>query len=177
MRLVSWAQIAGALMIGGGLAIGAPSASAQGLDSGGSLGGYGGSMTTTDSRMGGNSGPIIPYSGRTEGFMPYRLGGGSTLSYQSRSATSMGSSRPSFSLSPILGGMSTSMSGGMGQTSSSRARISSSFGPAGGMGSGGGMARPLPGPRGMGGVMPPSFAYPFRQPPSLLSTSGSGMSM
>jgi hypothetical protein len=38
--------------------------------------------------------------------------------------------------------------------------------------------RRMSGSRGMG-VMPPSFGYPFRQPPSLLSPSaaGAGMSM
>jgi hypothetical protein len=176
MRLASRALIAATLLTGGGLAIGTPSASAQGLDSGGSLGGYGASMTT-DSRMAGSSGPIIPYGGMSEGFMPYRLGGGSTLAYQSRSSSSMGSTRPSFSLAPVLGGTSFSTTGGMGQTSGSRAGMSVTSGLRGGMRLGGSMARPLPGQRGMGGVMPPSFAYPIRQPPSLLSASGSGMSM
>jgi hypothetical protein len=177
MRLASRALIAATLLIGWSVAIGAPSASAQALDTRGSLGGYGGSMANTDSRMGGNSGPVIPYGGKTEGFMPYRLGGGSTLSYQSRSSSSMESTRPSFSLSPMPGGTSSSMSGGMGRASGSRTGMSVTSGLRGGMGLGSGMGRPLPGSGGMGGVMPPSFSYPFRQPPRLLSSPGAGMSM
>jgi hypothetical protein len=175
--MVPRTMLAVTLLIGGGLAIGTPSALAQALDTRGSLGGYGGSMANTDSRMGGNGGPVIPYGGKTEGFMPYRLGGGSTLSYQSRSSSSTESTRPTFSLSPMLGGTSSLMSGGMGQASGSRTGMSVTSGLRGGMGLGSGMGRPLPGAGGRGGVMPPSFAYPFRQPPSPFLPSGAGMSM
>ena len=140
-----------------------------------SLGGYGGSMADAGSGMGG---PVIPYSGKFGGFMPYRMGGSGNLSFQSRGTSSMGTGRTSFSLSPMSGGMS-SMSGGMGAGS----RTSSSFGSKGTMGLGGGSGlgggmNQMSGTRGMG-VMPPSFGYPFRQPPSLLSPSsaGTGMSM
>jgi hypothetical protein len=136
-----------------------------------SLGGYGGSMTDTGSGMG-MSGPVIPYAGKFGGFMPYRMGGGGGLSFQTRGTSPIGSGRTSFSLSPTSGGMS-SMSGGLG----AGARTFSSFGTQGAMGLGGGM-NPMPGTGSMG-VMPPSFGYPFRQPPSLLSpsSSGTGMSM
>ena len=49
------------------LLLGASSAQAQGT-----LGGYGGSMSSFDSGMG-SSGPIIPYAGHYGGFMPSRM--------------------------------------------------------------------------------------------------------
>ncbi|HEV3165823.1 MAG TPA: hypothetical protein VGZ22_17475, partial [Isosphaeraceae bacterium] len=156
-------------------AVGTPRASAQDFGSGGSLGGYGGSMSSSPSGMG-MSGPVIPYAGKFGGFMPARMGGGS-LSFPSRDTSAMGTSRTSFSLSSMSGGMS-SMSGGMG----GGARSLSSFGSRGGMGLdggmglGSGMVRPMAGAKGMG-VMPPSFGYPFYQPPSLLSPSSAGMGM
>jgi hypothetical protein len=156
--------------------IGASTAAAQAVSTGEgrSLGGYGGSMTDTGSGMG-MSGPVIPYAGRFGGFMPYRMGGSGSLSFQSRGTSPIGSGRTSFSLSPMSGGMS-SMSGGMGQGLGAGPRALSSFGTQGSMGLGG--RDPMSGTRGMG-VMPPSFGYPFRQPPSLLSpaSSGAGMSM
>jgi hypothetical protein len=169
--------LAGALTVIAFQVVEVHTASAQGFGSVGSLGGYGGAMSTSDTGMA-TSGPIIPYAGKFGGFMPSRMGGGS-LSFQSRGASSMGFSRTSFSLSPASGGM-TSMSGGMGGT----ARSLSSFGSRGGMGldrgwgTGGGMRREMPGGSGAG-VMPPSFGYPFYQPPSLLgpSSPGTGMSM
>ena len=103
----------GYLLIAGGLSLGSPAARAQGPGPSGSLGGYGGSMSDTGSGMG-MGGPVIPYAGRFGGFMPYRMGGGGSLSFQSRGTSAMGSARTSFSLSPMSGGMS-SMSGGMGQ--------------------------------------------------------------
>lgn len=152
-------------------------AAAQGIGPGGSLGGYGGSISSSPADMG-MSGPIIPYAGKFGGFMPSRMGGGS-LSFQARGTSAMGSGRTSFSLSPMSGGM-PSMSGGTG----GGARTFSTFGRQGVMGTdggtglGGGMGRGMPGASRMG-VMPPSFGYPFYQPPSLLapSSSGSGMSM
>jgi hypothetical protein len=128
-------------------------------------------MTDTGPGMG-MSGPVIPYAGKFGGFMPYRMGGGGSLSFQTRGISPIASGRTSFSLSPMSGGMS-SMSGGLGPGS----RTFSSFGTQGGMGLGGGM-NPMSGTRGMG-VMPPSFGYPFRKPPSFLSPSSScaGMSM
>ncbi len=177
MRTEAHVILVGALTIAIFQAVGISRASAQGLGSGGSLGGYGGSMSSSASGMG-MSGPVIPYAGKFGGFMPSRMGGG-TLSFQSRSTSAMGSSRTSFSLSSMSGGMS-SMSGGMG----GGVRSLSTFGRQGGMGLdggmglGGGMGRPMSGGSGMG-VMPPSFGYPFYQPPSLLSPSsaGTGMSM
>jgi hypothetical protein len=121
-------------------------------------------------------GPIIPYAGNFGGFMPYRMGGGSSLSFSSRGTSAIGSTRTSFSLSPMTGRM-TSMPGGTGQSFGTGTRGFSFFGSQSGMGLGGGMRREMPGMGGMG-VMPPSFGYPFYQPPSLLTPSSSGgMSM
>ncbi len=164
------------ILVGVATSIVASTAQAQtALTEGRSLGGYGGSMTDTGSGMGG---PVIPYAGKFGGFMPYRMSGSGSLSYQSRGTSPMGSGRTSFSLSPMSGGMS-SMPSGFGAGS----RTLSPFGAQGAMGLGGGSRmgggmNQTSGTRGMG-VMPPSFGYPFRQPPSLLSpsSSGTGMSM
>ena len=120
MRAFSRAFLAGNLLIGAGLAIGTPAVRAQGFGPAGSLGGYGGSMTDGGSGAG-MSGVAIPYAGRFGGFMPYRMGGGGSLSFQSRGTSPTGSNRTSFSLSP--------MSGGMGQGFGSSARMSSSSRP------------------------------------------------
>jgi len=126
----------------------------------------------------GAGGPIIPYAGSFGGLMPDRLDLGSGgLSFSSRNTSVMGSARTSFSLSPMTGGM-TSISGGMGPGLGARSRILPFFGSQGGMGLGGGMGQPIPGTGSMS-VMPPSFRYPFYQPPSLLvpSSASAGMSM
>jgi hypothetical protein len=171
MRIAMRTILAGVLSVGMGQALGASSAWAQGVGSPGSLGGYGGSMSDAGAGMG-TSGTIIPYAGTFGGFMPYRMGGGGSLSFRSRETSAMGSTRTSFSLSPMSDGMSP-MSGGMGPGFG--ARTFSSFGTRGGMGPRGEMRQPMP--AGMG-VMPPSFGYPFRQPPSLVAPStGMGMSM
>lgn len=144
--------------------------SAQGPGSPGSLGGYGAAPVYSNPGMGGggSGSMVIPYGGMFEGFMPSRMGGGNSLAFRSRSSAAMGSARTSFSLSPL--------SGGMGQNRG--ARMSSAFGARGGMRLGGGMGQRTTGPGGVG-VMPPSFGYPFRQPPSLVpsATPGAGMSM
>ena len=159
----------GLTLIGAAATLGGLSAKAQMPSSveGRSLGGYGGSITETGSDMG-MSGPVIPYGGMFGGFMPYRMGGGSSLSFPTRGSSTPGSGRRSFSLSPMSGGMG----GGFGAGS----RMSSSFGSRTATGLDG--MQSMPGTRRMG-VMPPSFGSPFRQPPSLLSPSsgGAGMSM
>jgi hypothetical protein len=141
----------------------------------GSLGGYGASSGFVGAGMGGGGALVIPYGGMTEGFMPSRMGGGSSLSFRARPTATIGSGRTSFSLSPTSGAMS-SASRGMSRGLGPRDRMSTPPGLQGGMGLGSGMGR-----QGSGslGVMPPSFGYPFRQPPSLLSPSsgGNGMSM
>lgn len=137
----------------------------------GSLGGYGSASGVAGLGMGG--GPmVIPYGGMTEGFMPGRMGGGSSLSYRPRPTSTMGSTRASSIFSSFPGGMST-MARGTGTRSSMSNSVSSP-----GVGLGGGIFRSRPGGGGMG-VMPPSIGYPFRQPPSLLgsSSSAAGMSM
>jgi hypothetical protein len=160
----------GVLAFAIGQAFGTSSAHAQGLARG-SLGGYGGEMSNLDSGMG-MAAPIIPYGGKFGGFMPSRMGGSGSLSFQPRGPEAMGSMRTPFTLSPMSGGMS-SMGGVMSQGLG--VRSSSFFGSAGAMGTAGGMGQ-MPGGSGMG-VMPPSFAYPFRQPPSLLAPTGTGMGM
>jgi hypothetical protein len=92
----------------------------------------------------GVGGPIIPYAGNFGGFMPYRMGGSSSLSFSSRGTSAMGSARTSFGLSPMTGGMIT-MPGGIGKDLGARSRTLSSFGLQGGMGLGGGMRREMPG--------------------------------
>jgi hypothetical protein len=122
------------------------------------------------------SGMLIPYAGSFGGFMPYRMGGGS-LSFTAPGTAAIGVARTSFRLSPIAGGM-TSMSSGIGQTFRARSGTVTSFGAQPSTRLGGGMGAQMTGP-GNRSVVPPSFGYPFYQPPSLLApaASGAGISM
>lgn len=141
----------------------------QGPAGAGSLGGYGAAPVYSNPGMGGSGGSmIIPYGGMFEGFMPSREGGGNTLAFRSRPSAAMGSARTSFSLSPLSGRMGRDLG----------ARSFSPLGASAGMQVGSGMGRRPAAVGGMG-VMPPSFGYPFRQPPSLVpsATPGAGMSM
>jgi hypothetical protein len=177
MQTARPAFLASVVLIGANLAIGTPSALAQNrLGSPSPLGGYGATTSNAMAGMSG-SGPFIPYAGNFGGFMPYRLGGGSSLSFTPRGYSAMESAARSFSLFPMTGEMN-SMSGGMGQISGARPRTFSSFGSQGGMGLGGRMRQQTPAAGDMS-VMPPSFGYPFYQPPSLLTpaSSGAGTSM
>jgi hypothetical protein len=172
--------VASVLLLGGSLAIGNPPCRAQGLGSSAPLGGYGAVSGYANPGMGGSSPMIIPYAGMFDGFMPSRMGGGSALSFRSRPNAALESSRTSFRLSPLSGGMSA-MSGSPGGFRAI-GRATSPLGSRGRMGLGGGTGLgSMPRMRSAGGasVMPPSIGYPFRQPPSLLgpSTSGTGMSM
>ncbi len=162
-------------------------AGAQFGGAGGPLGGYGASSDLAGPGMGGGGGAmVIPYGGMTEGFMPGRMGGGSSLSFRPRPSAAMDPSRTSSRLSPMSGGMSSTfggsrpMAGGMGRGLGARSSMPGGPGSRGGIGLGGGSFRLGPGGGGGGmGVMPPSIGYPFRQPPSLLTPSspGAGMSM
>src|SRR5260370_753656 len=138
----TWRVARGILIfLGVGTTAGASTAAAQTASTGEgrSLGGYGGSMTGAGSGTG-MSGPVIPYAGRFGGFMPYRMGGSGSLSFQSRGTSSMGSMRTSFSLTPMSGGMSSmGSSGGMSQGFGARAP--SFFRSPGAIGSSGGMGR------------------------------------
>jgi hypothetical protein len=150
-------------------------ATAQFAGGGTPLGGYGSASGVAGAGMGG--GPmVIPYGGMTEGFMPGRMGGGSSLSFRARPASTMIPTRASSSFSSFPGGM-FSAAGGMGRGTGSRSSISNSMNSRG-IGLGGSSFRLGSGGGGMG-VMPPSIGYPFRQPPSLLSPSSgpAGMSM
>ena len=132
MRAIWRAFLPGVLLIAGGLAGGTPSAWGQSLGSRSSLGGYG---ATPGNSMASTSGgdPVIPYAGSFGGFMPFRMGGGSSLSVSSRGTPVMASARTSFSLSPMPGAIS-STSGGMGRGFGAPTRAFSSFGSQSGMG-------------------------------------------
>jgi hypothetical protein len=125
----------------------------------------------------GASSLIIPYAGNFGGFMPYRMGGGSDLSFASRGTSTMASGRTSFSLSPMTGAMSSMQTApGLGLGARPGGLLPS--GARGSMGLGGGMREPVP-VTGRMSVMPPNFGYPFYQPPRMLapSAAGAGMSM
>ena len=131
------------------------------------LGGYGATSTSPMAAMGSAS-PMIPYAGGFGGFMPYRMasGSGSGLSFSPRASSMIGSPLTSFRLSPMPGGI------GIGSTDRFRSRGEM------GVGRGPFLSRPMGG-NDRTSVMPPSFGYPFYQPPSLLAPGGSveGMSM
>ena len=170
----SWARVI--LVVGLSLAclpfLGASPAGAQGLNTGDSLGGYGGSMGAVGSNMS-MSGPVIPYAGTFGGFMPARMEGSGGLRFQPRGGATLGSGRTLFRMSAMSGEMGSSM--GSSVRSFTTLGSGGALGLGGGMGGGGGM--PMSGAAGRG-VMPPSFGYPFRQPPSLLLPSSSmNMSM
>jgi hypothetical protein len=149
-----------------------PGALAQSANSLRSLGGFGATSTSPMASMRSSS-PMIPYAGSFGGFMPYRMASGasSPLSFSPRGGSVLEPTRRPFRLLPMSSGMGV----GSGPTSGLRA-------PLGGrdfMRIGDGL---LSQPMGAGNntnVMPPSFGFPFYQPPSLLSTgsSSSGMSM
>jgi hypothetical protein len=147
-----------------------PPAEAQNLG----LGGYGAMTYTAPAGMGAG-GPIIPYGGSLSGFMPYRMGAtGNGVSFGSRNSSAIGSGRISFRMSSIYGGMPMSAAA-FGRGTSTRTGSSGSLMSSGGMGLGGGMNR------SMGfdekSVMPPSFGYPFYQPPGLLGPSSAFLGM
>ncbi len=132
-------------------------------------------MTYSSPASMGAGGTIIPYGGSLSGFMPYRMGGGGTgISFGARNSSVMGSARAPFRLSPISGGMSMSAAA-FGQNAGNRGGSSGPLSTSGRMGLGGAMNRSMG--SGATSVMPPSFGYPFYQPPSLLGSSVSFMGM
>jgi hypothetical protein len=138
------------------------------------LGGYGGMTDTAPAGMN-TPGPIIPYGGNLGGFMPYRMGGGGTgVSFSTRDSRAMGSGRSSFQLSPISGGMPMSAPA-FGQNAGTRTGSRASLFSPVRTGLGGGMNRSMS--LDKQSVMPPSFGYPFYQPPDLLGPSSSFMGM
>jgi hypothetical protein len=115
---------------------------------------------------------LIPYAGGFAGFMPYRMAGdvGDTLAFRSRPRSMMGPVGSSFRLSAGSGGM------GSGSRPFLNSGARAGMGSLGmGMGSSLRMSQPTTRLSALS-VMPPNFGYPFRQPPSLGSSSG-GMSM
>jgi hypothetical protein len=150
MRSTSPGTLA-ALVLGGALLTFVPTASAQVGGAIGSLGGFGARSSTMSPGTGANRSMVIPYGGMYEGFMPSRMGGGSSLSFRARPSMPMGLSRPSFRLSEGSNSMGTRLD-----------------------------VRPAMDTRTPGmSVMPRSLGYPFRQPPSLIPSTGPtpGMSM
>ncbi len=178
MRSVARAILVATVTLGAALTVGTPTVNAQGS----SLGGYGAMAGGTGSAMGGGSGSgtgmgagtVAPFGGRFGAAMPSGMAGGGGLSFRPLPSAAMSNTRTAFTIGPMGGGVS----GGMGQGSGRRPFVLSGRGPSGGSGLGGGMRRQMPTAGGMS-VMPPSFAYPFRQPPSLVAPSapGAGMSM
>ena len=138
--------------------------------SGGSMGG--GFSTIEPTGMGG--GVLIPAGGGAVAPVSIRMGGGGGLTFQPRATSMTTDSRPAFTMGSMGGGM-RSTSGGMAPSFGRRPFSLPSLGSSGVMTGGGMSARPSGGM----GVMPPSFGYPFRQPPSLLTpnAAGAGMSM
>jgi hypothetical protein len=174
---VSWrVWLAGLLLIFGHLAVGTSSSRAQSVGSRSSLGGYGATESMAPAGMGAG-GPIIPYAGNFGGFIPYRMGGGSPLSFSSRERSAMGPGRMSLTFPAMTGAMMPPSGGLMPGGRAGLGRLSS-FGLQDRMGLGGAIRRPMTGAGSMN-VMPPNFGYPFYQPPSLIGPSPStgGMSM
>jgi hypothetical protein len=171
MHVSSRRLCASFVLIGASTTIGARSVGAQDMSAPRSLGGYG--AASSGSFVGGGSGSlIIPYAGNFGGFMPYRTGGGASLSLPMRGPSAMGSGRSSFSLSSMSSRMSSRSGDMLSQSPGTRF-----FGAGGSMGSMGGIVPSTEGGGNMS-VMPPSFSYPFYHPPSLLgpSLAGAGMS-
>jgi hypothetical protein len=145
-------------------------ASAQGLGSSAPLGGYGATSNDATGGMTVTSPMIIPYAGTFEGFMPGRMGGGSTLSLRSRPSTAEGAGRAPLRLAPRSVEMSA-MSRGL------RHPRAGARGPVG-LGNGAGLGGMRRMPRAVGsGVVPPRIGYPFRQPPSPVAPSSQGIGM
>ena len=163
-----------ALVIGVGFCAGSPSARGQVTVGPGSLGGFGGSDRAM-SGLGVGSPMIIPYGGTFEGFMPSRMGGGAALSFRSRPVAPMVGGRSPFTLTPMSGGMSGMAGGAVGKRAMAPLGSGGAMGSSGSTGLLGGARRMQDG--GGRSVMPPSIGYPFRQPPSLVSPSSTGIGM
>ncbi len=166
---------AGVMIAGAILALWPCPVDAQLAGGGGSLGGYGASTGSVGNGMAGSGTMIVPYSGRSEGFMPGRMGGGASLSFQTRPVSPMSVARASSVFSSFSGGMSSG-TGRMGRGLGSRPSMSNPLIPRV-IGAGGSSFRLGSGGGGLS-VMPPSISYPFRQPTFPSSSSGgAGSSM
>ena len=166
MRDTTRAVLVGLLILGASLSRGISTARAQGVG----LGGYGAMTGGSGPAMGGaGGGTLVPFGGRFGAVMPSgTMGGGARLSFRSRSSESMNGSRTPFRIGP--------MGAGMGQGSGRRPFTLEGAGPGLMSAPGNDMRRRMPGSGGME-VMPPSLGYPFRQPPSLMTPSSSGLGM
>lgn len=159
-------------------------AQAQGPGTGGVLGGYGAMAGASASSMGSSfnivdaggmgAGIIVPSGGRGGTIMPASMSGGGAMLFGTRASSMAAYSRTPFTLDVMRGSMG-SMSRVMGRSSGRRAFALSGSGLTGGIGTTG--LRPSMSASPAMGVMPPSFGYPFYQPPSLLLPSSTGMGM
>ncbi len=139
-----------------------------------SLGGYGSGMPVADPSMSATA-PLIPYSGTFSGFMPIRMGS-SSLAFRPRDSARIGSNRARFSLAPMASSTQP-MGGGLLPRSRSLLVRPGSMRQGGMTRIGRGRSSSLLDPPAMG-VMPPSLAYPFYQPPPFPGTyTAPGMSM
>ena len=157
--------IRGALLIGAASILGGPAASGQAPG----LGGYGAMAGGAGSGSG--MAAVAPFGGRFAASVPATLGGGGSVTFRPRPTAGMGGGRTAFTIGPAAG-----MAGGSGLGADRRPFQLREVG--GGM-AGTTMRRSGMAPATGMGIMPPSFASPFRQPPSLVpaSSAGSGMSM
>ncbi len=180
IRLATRSALAAVLAVGLTY-LGPSSAYAQAAGPIGSLGGYGAmassstsaSVVSYSSAMGASS--LAPFSGRFGAAMPSGMGGGSPLLFTPRTSAVMSSSRPSFTIGPMGSGMASMQAGG-GPTFGRRPFVLRPLETSTGTGAAGAIDA-MPG-AGRMGIMPPSFGYPFWQPPSFFSsTPGTGMSM
>ncbi len=128
------------------------------------LGGYGAAAGMPAGSMGSGA-LIIPYGGQFAGFMPSRMAAGGGLAFTNRGTSAIGPNRRPFALSAIAGSA--------GMTAGARSLLAPSRGLD--LGSSGSMTGMSNGIRSS--VAPPSFAYPFYQPPPLFGTAGAGAGM
>jgi hypothetical protein len=172
MHLIPWKPMHAALLAALAWIWATPGAYAQNTSSSRSLGGYGAAATSPMASMGSSS-PMIPYAGSFGGFMPYRMGGGTSgpFTFSARGSSVLESTRTSFRLSR--------MSSGMGMGSGPGTGLLAPLGSRDAMRFGGGVMNPPMGAVNNTSVMPPNFGYPFYQPPSLISPASprAGMSM
>jgi hypothetical protein len=146
------------------LAFGSVGACGQDPGLGVVLGGFGAMAGGSGSSLDMGSSVVVPAAGGSGASVsPSMTGGG--LSFRPRPAAAMETVRRPFVLDSTSG---MSWIGGRRPFAMEPGTLT------GGMGLGG-MPR-MPAAGGMG-VMPPRIGYPFRQPPSLLTQAGGGMSM
>ena len=160
MRLL----LATGCLLGLTLAMKPTSVAAQSEGAIGSLGGYRAMAGGLAATPGGTSVPA--FGGRFGAVLPATGLGGGGIAFQSRPEADRSGSRSTFRLDPPAGELNSG---------SGRRRFAlQEIGPTSGLGLGSRRTGSLM-PASRPGVMPPSFAAPFRQPPSLLSDAIPGL--